>query len=359
LFALARLGKSDDEARVRRAHVAHCIDFTTRVDAEIRGERQQLWNERVLREQANLQAAFDYALAQADLAEGALMLCANLCWYFRVQGEYYQASHWLDSALEASHAPTLHRARALIANGIAYHHRSMHQRAIVLLQEGISLAVQLGDDVLAASGQGMLAFVLAGCGDFDGSEQCVESALSVARERASGWLRSVALLSRGIGCAMRGQHRDAEAWMSEAAELTSSPGDDVFQHGYVLINRALQRFQLDDVRGAAQDWLRNLDVCIGLQSRRGIAGCVEGAAYLALRQGDADCAARLLAAAARGRELTAAPLFPQWISAHAEAEASAREMLGMAFEAARQQGATTRLEDVVEQARLLLTELAA
>lgn len=359
LFALARLGKSDDEARIRRAHLAHCIDFTARVDAEVRGERQLLWVERVLREQANLQAAFDYALAQADLADGAIMLCANLCWYFRIQGEYYQACHWLDMALRVSHTQTLHRARALIAGGIAYHHRQIHARAVSLLQEGIMLAAQLGDDVLAASGQGMLAFELASCGDFDGSERCVEAALAVAKAHDSDWLRSIALLGRGIACAIRSQHREAEAWLSEAAGLVSSRGDDIFQRGYVLINRALQRFQLDDIRGAARDWSRMLDLSIGLQSRRGIAGCIEGTAYLALKQGDVDCAARLLAAAARLRKLTGAPLFPQWHAAHAEAEATAREVLGMAFKDVQQRGAAARLEDVVEQTRTLLSELAA
>jgi predicted ATPase/DNA-binding winged helix-turn-helix (wHTH) protein len=359
LFALAHLDKSDDEARVRRAHLAHCIDFTARVDAEVRGERQRLWVERVQRERANLQAAFDHALAHEELADGAITLCANLCWYFRIEAEFHQANQWLDMALRTSHTPTLDRARALIANGVTHHHGRMHNRAILLLEEGIALATQLGDDVLAASGQGVLAFELACCGDFDGSERCVAAVLSVARAHGSGWLRSVALLGRGIACAMRGQHRDAEAWLSEAAELTSSPGDDVFQHGYVLINRALQRFQLDDVRGAAQDWLYDLNLCTGLQNRRGAAGCVEGTAYLMLRQGDVDCAARLLAAAAHVRDLTGAPLFPQWLAVHVEAETRAREILGIAFEAVQKQGAAARLEDVVEQTRMLLTELAS
>ncbi|HWU76801.1 MAG TPA: winged helix-turn-helix domain-containing protein [Rhodanobacter sp.] len=357
LFALARLDKRADEPRIRRAHLTHCIDFTARVDAEIRGERQQLWIERVLREQPNLQAAFDHALTQADLADEAITLCANLCWYFRVRGEYHQASQWLDAALQITDARTLHRARALIANGIAHHHRRVHQRAVLLLQEGIGLATQLGDDVLAASGQSVLAFEFAGCGDFDGSERCVAAALSVAEKHGSGWLRSMALLSRGIACAMRGQHAAAEAWMSEAAELMSLPGADVFQHGYVLINRALQRYLIDDVRGAAEDWLRMLDMSVSLQHRRGMAGCIEGTAYLVLGQGDAHCAAKLLAVAAFIRELTGAPLFPQWHKVHAEAEARSLEVLGDAFNAVQRQGAAARLEDVVEQARTLLNEL--
>jgi predicted ATPase/DNA-binding winged helix-turn-helix (wHTH) protein len=358
LFALARLDTRADPLRVRQAHLAHCVAFTARVDAQIRSGRQRLWVERVLREKANLQAAFNHALAHDELADDAVTLCANLCWYFRTQGEYPLAIQWLDRALQASDTPNLDRARALIANGILYHHCQVHDRATMLLREGIARATQLGDDALAASGHGFLAFELAGCGDFDGSERCVQAALAIAETHGSAWLRSLALLSRGIACAMRGQHREAEAWMSEAADLTSAPGDDTFHHGYVLINRALQKCQLGDDRGAARDWLRMLDLSIGLQCRRAVAGCVEGAAYLVLGQGDADGAARLLAAAARVRELTGVPLMPQWLAPHASTEACAREKLGDAFKAIQLQGAAARFEDVVEQARARLAELA-
>ncbi|MBQ4853823.1 hypothetical protein IMW82_03905 [Rhodanobacter sp. B2A1Ga4] len=187
----------------------------------------------------------------------------------------------------------------------------------------------------------------------------MEAALAVAQAQGSGWLCSLALLGRGIACAMRGQHREAEAWMSEAAELTASPDHDVFQHGYVLINRALQRFHLGDTRGAARDWLRTLDLSVGLQHWRSVAGCIEGAAYLVLGQGDADFAARLLAAAARARDLTGAPLFPQWHAAHAQVETRARDLLGEAFKAAQQQGTATRIEKVVELTRARLAELSA
>ncbi|MBQ4853822.1 winged helix-turn-helix domain-containing protein [Rhodanobacter sp. B2A1Ga4] len=112
LFALEQLGKSGDEARVRRAHLRHCIDFTARVDAQVRGQRQQLWVGRVLREKANLQAAFEFALAHADLADEAITLCSNLCWYFRIQGDYRQANQWMDLALRQSDTQNLHRARA-------------------------------------------------------------------------------------------------------------------------------------------------------------------------------------------------------------------------------------------------------
>ncbi|MEO6967636.1 MAG: winged helix-turn-helix domain-containing protein [Rhodanobacteraceae bacterium] len=357
LFALARLVDSGDETRARRAHLAHFIDVTARADAEIRGARQSLWFGRILREFANLHAAFDYAHAQPDLADSAVTLVANLCWWFRIHGEYFESARWLDIALQASHTQTLDRARALVANGIIHYHRRSHACAKSLLREGVELATQLGDAWLAAIGQTYLAFELAVAADFAGAERCVESALTVADAQADGWLRSLALLSRGLALALRGRHTEAAAWLNEAVELVSSPEGDGFQRCYTLINRALLRFHLDDVRGAARDWLRTLDVSVDLQHRRGQAGCVESAAYLALKQGQAADAARFLAAAARVRELTSAPLFPQWQLTHAAAEDGARKILGPAFETTQAQGAAARFEDVVEEARALLTEL--
>jgi non-specific serine/threonine protein kinase len=120
----------------------------------------------------------------------------------------------------------------------------------------------------------------------------------------------------------------------------------------------LQRFCLGDLAGAARDWLFDLDVFVGLQHWRGAAGCVEGAAYLASARGEARRAACFLAAAARVRELTGAPLMPQWRKAQATAERKAREDLGTVFARAQREGAAERFEKIVAEARASLEEIA-
>jgi hypothetical protein len=69
-------------------------------------------------------------------------------------------------------------------------------------------------------------------------------------------------------------------------------------------------------------------------------------------------AARFLAAAARVRELTGAPLFAQWRKAEELANLKTRDTLGDAFEAAQREGAEARFEDVAAEARRLLAEMA-
>jgi non-specific serine/threonine protein kinase len=357
LFAQGRMAASEYEGRVRAAHLAHFVALTERIYTEIRSNRYQLWFDRVRREWANLHAAFDFALTQPNLVDDALALVGNLCWYFRGSTDYHQSVEWAEKALRASHASSRHLARASIACGVALQFSGMHERAGMRLREGIALARDQGNTWLGAAGEAILTFELAIVGDFAGAEACAESVLAVASQLDDGWLRSNALLGRGIAQSMSDRHRDAEASISEALDCLSLHGNS-FQWAYTLINRALQRFYLGDFAGAAQDWLSDLEGFTRFQNWRGAAGCVEGTAYLAVERGEPAMAARFLAAAARVRELTGAPLFVQWRKAQELARLKARDALGDVFEPAQRDGAVARFEDVAAEARTLLAEMA-
>ncbi|HEY8229924.1 MAG TPA: winged helix-turn-helix domain-containing protein [Rhodanobacteraceae bacterium] len=358
LFAQGRLAASGNEMRVRTAHLAHFVQITELIYTGIRGNRSQLWFERVRREWNNVHAAFDFALAQPGLVDDALALIGNLGWYFRGSTDYHQSVQWAEKALQASHASSPHLARALVAAGVALHFSKVHERAGPRLREGIALAKSQGDTWLAAAGEAVLTFELATYGDVAGAEACADSVLAVAGQLEDEWLRSNALLGRGIAQSIADRHRDAEASMSEALDCLSLH-ENSFQWAYTLINRALQRFYLGDLSGATRDWLADLEWFARFQNWRGVAGCVEGTAYLAIERGESAKAARFLAAAARVREWTGAPLFEQWRKAQHIAERKAREALGPEFERAQEAGASARFEDVVMEARALLREIAA
>lgn len=358
LFAQAQLARDGNDARMRRAHLAHFVAFTERVNAQLREGREGVWIDRVRREWSNLQAAFDYAMALPDLRDSALALVGNLRWYFRAGIDYLEAAHWLERALQVTHPPTPHYARVLVADGVVSHFCQRHERAAAQLRTGIELARTLGDGPLAAAAEATLGFELAVSGRFDEAEACVQSALAAATAANDAWLHSMALLARGIAHAMAGRHREAERWMEQAAEQASRLGTAHFQFFYTVINRGLQRHCIGDPHGAADDWLFALDYCARLQITRGAAGCVEGAAYLAVDDGKAALAARFLAAAARVRGLTV-PLFAQWREAQQDATRKTRDALADAFEPAQREGAMARFEDIVAQARAFLSELAA
>ncbi|MBS0432754.1 MAG: winged helix-turn-helix domain-containing protein [Proteobacteria bacterium] len=358
MFAQERLAAGNHETCARKAHLGHFVEFAERAYAEFFGARNYVWHARINREWANLHAAFEFALTHPELADNALALVGNLCWYLRGGTDYIQSAQWLERALQAGHSPTRPRARALIGLGMILHQSQAHDRAGPCLRDGISLATQLGEAGLAAGGQAILAFEFATCRDFSAAEASVQAALAIPEAQSDGWVRSLALLSRGVALALNDHHREAEASMSEAVDCLPKDGD-LFQWAYVLINRALQRFYLGDTQGAAQDWLSDLDVFfVRYQHWRGAAGCVEGAAYLEAERSEYAYAARFLAAAARVRELTGAPLMPQWRKAQQVTERKAQEALGLNFKHLQQAGASARFEDVVGEARVLLAEIA-
>lgn len=358
LFALARLAESGAGDRVRDAHLAHFVAFTEHVNAGVLGPREQLWIKRVRREWANLHAAFDHALTKPELADCCVALVGNLCWYFREGMDYVEPRRWLEQALRWTLSPTIHRARALIAAGMIGHQGGLHDRASAYLRDGVALAGEQGDVWLAAAGQSILAFELATQGEIAEAEACVRAVLAVAIDKQDAWLRSMALLSRGIAHAMNDRHREAEACLNEAFEWVSSPDSAVFQKGYTLINLALQRYYLRDPR-AARDWLLDLDIFLDLQHWRGAAGCVEGAAYLAIERGQPERTARFLGASERVRKLTGAPLMPQWHKGQRATADRARSELGQTYEALRRDGASARFEDIVGEAHALLQEMSA
>jgi non-specific serine/threonine protein kinase len=354
LFAQERLVDSKDEARVREAHLRHFVEFSAHAYV---GERQPLWFERIRLEWANLRVAFEYAMSRKELVASALELTGNLCWYYRSHTDYIETVALLERALREAPESSPARAKVLVASGLLLHHARKSEQAVARLREGSDLAQAEGDGWLAGAGQAILAFELAIQGDFPAAEAAVTEALEVADALDDDWLRSNALLSRGIGHSFKGRHDEAIRCIAEALERVASHGD-YFQREYTRINLALQRFYVGDLRGAARDWLRNLDAFGLAQNPRGVAGIVEGTAYLAAERGEFAQAARFLAAAARMRQITGGPLVPQWRQAQEVAEKKTLAATGVEFERLQQAGATARFEDVVAEARGLLVEVA-
>jgi hypothetical protein len=117
----------------------------------------------------------------------------------------------------------------------------------------------------------------------------------------------------------------------------------------------LARFALGHYPQAAQTWLASMSLSISLGNIRGMAGSIEGCAYLASRAGEWRPAARLLAAARATRERTKLPLFKFWRPHLESAMRALRSHLSPAeFEASWQEGAALRHEDATNEAVALL-----
>ncbi|WP_142104391.1 BTAD domain-containing putative transcriptional regulator [Pseudonocardia cypriaca] len=98
-YGLERMVEAGELECVRQRHAAHYLAFAERAEPELRGAHQQRWLERLDAESANLRAAVDHLVQQADGAEQALRLVQALCWYWFLRGRTGEAVRSLRAAL--------------------------------------------------------------------------------------------------------------------------------------------------------------------------------------------------------------------------------------------------------------------
>ena len=123
--------------------------------------------------------------------------------------------------------------------------------------------------------------------------------------------------------------------------------------------RALAHHLLGDSPRAARHWLSAFEYVVGLANIRGVAGSIEGRAYLAGAAGHLATSARLLAAAETIRERAGAPIFRFWLAPQAIARRRLDQALGMAeWTALRDAGRQARYEDIVAEAVGCLQSMA-
>jgi tetratricopeptide (TPR) repeat protein len=164
-------------------------------------------------------------------------------------------------------------------------------------------------------------------------------------------LRGLAGLAHGWVWLARGQPQRALAELSAAHEL----GHDPHQRHFIGMYLGLAHFALGHYPQAAQMWLVSMSLSISLGNVRGMAGSIEGCAYLASRAGEWSSAARLLAAARATRERTGLPLFKFWWPHLEVAMREVRSHLSPAeLEASWQSGVALRHEDATNEAVALL-----
>lgn len=359
LYARARLAEGADEVLARRAHFSHLHHLSARAGAVVHSPAQSQWIRWLQREADEIEQALDFAASLTDLHAPALNLVANLTWYIRAVSEYRRSQRWFEHVLDLVPDACADRARVLISTGVIAHHRRDHALSERRFRGGIDLARTLHLDHLAAAGEAVFAFELVMCGRLEEARDHLDLALAAAEQDDDPFLRSLALLSRGLLLGTLEDHAGAVRDMELAAAAVDRADGDLFQLGYTLINLALQHYLSASMPGAARCWLRTMDIMTQLAHWRGVAGCIEGSAYLAAHAGEYPAAARFLAAAAHGREQSGAPLLAQWFSSHDTTLATVRSALGAeTFARVQSDPSAQRIEEVAIEARALLQRMA-
>ena len=352
-YALLQLQRGAEEKPARAAHLDAIAQVCANSRKEMLAGRFAERIEQLVLERGNITAALETAAAVQTDHPQALSILGSLLLYAKGHGDYMNMFLWCQLVLDPSAGTrTEARARALLTFGVMQ---------VYVQPEKPWMAHALADAARAAAEHGdwwteayALGYSALGCANEARPDEAAGYAQRIraaAELHDDDLLRGLAGLAYGWIWLARGQPERALAELSAAHEL----GCDSHQRHFIGMYVGLAHFALGHYPEAAQTWLASMNLSISLGNLRGMAGSIEGCAYLAAHAGEWRSAARLLAAARGTRERTRLPLFRFWWP-HLEATMRAlRSHLTPAeLEASWQSGAALRHEDATNEAVALL-----
>jgi predicted ATPase/DNA-binding CsgD family transcriptional regulator len=359
-YGQERLEGGEEAERIRERHAGYCLALAEEAETELR--EQEAWLGRLEREHDNFRAALRWALDTEDAEEQAtgraqlgLRLAAALA-----QGRFWNAYgvgeglRWLERGLAKTTASTSPvRAKAFRQAGYLAIWRGDYQRGGALLEEGMALYKELGDD----PGVAISLFHL-GQMAVHGRDRERTKALRVEAEalrkrltdrQATGFL----LVFLGMAAQDEENHDRAVALLEESLVLNRELGD-MLGTAVCLTGLGVSALELGDSERAAVLYEEDLRLLRRLRDKTGTSYGLRGMAGVAALRGDASRAARLWGADEALRETIGLPL-SRFDRAHPDYEgllAAARSRFDdeTSWEAARADGRTMSPDDAIEYA---------
>jgi predicted ATPase/DNA-binding CsgD family transcriptional regulator/DNA-binding XRE family transcriptional regulator len=164
-YAIERLETHCETQAVQARHAGFFANLAHAAGTALRGPKQQIWLERLEREQDNLRGAMTWAKNHGQVAVG-LQIAVDICRFWSIRGYLAEGREWLTTLLALSDS------------------------------ESVQTELLSG----AESAQGHLAFAQ---GDWARAERCFETSLALRRE--SGDLAGIAASLRDLGSVAQGQ----------------------------------------------------------------------------------------------------------------------------------------------------------
>jgi len=155
-YAQERLEESGEADAVRSRHATFFLGLAEEAEPELQGPRQGAWLEQLEREHDNLRAALSWSLGSGETELG-LRLSGALSSFWAVLGYLQEGRSWLEATLakatlaNTDEASVPARAKAVVGAGEIAWEQGDHERSRTLLEEGLVLFRQLGDEVGVAS----------------------------------------------------------------------------------------------------------------------------------------------------------------------------------------------------------------
>jgi predicted ATPase len=225
-FGLERLAASGEEATMRDAHAAWCLDLAERAEPALlrRADLAHCLN-RQETEHPNLRAALGW-LAATGPGERLLRLAGALTWFWYFHSHLGEGRGWLERALTVGDREgAAVRAKALTGSGMLAHFLGDEEQAVARVEEGLGLWRELRDPRGTAWALLVLGVVEEDRGDYDRAVPLLEEALAVFQDAGADAFVAQTRFHLGIVAYGRGDHAHAAALLEAAATMSRALGD--------------------------------------------------------------------------------------------------------------------------------------
>ena len=224
-YGSEQLDQSGELAELRERHGEFFVALAERAEPELRGPNQLEWLDRLDDEQANVWAAFDWAL-EVGRPELSLRLSASLWRYWEARGSIVQARAKMASALAhpAAVDPKA-RARALFSSGRIALRQGDLAHAVTAFEAAEALFREVGDEggtALCLAGRGWIAHSV---GPTSEAVALCREAVAVARRSREEWVIGDALNNLGVALRADGDEAGSRAALEKSLALRQAIGE--------------------------------------------------------------------------------------------------------------------------------------
>jgi non-specific serine/threonine protein kinase len=324
-FALQQLDTRGESDAARSAHLNCVRRMARRAHADMLSTRMSVRIAALKLEHSNIDAALSYAQERHDESAGVEII-GSLLLYIKSHGAIVEGLVWSERVLNPMPAIRSSMcARALLLRGILEMHLMRSASATdSFLSRAWEMAAEVNDRWAMSSAASYRTMHFAERGVPRQTDALQRRAHELAQELRDDWLLGLAGLARGWWHLQRCEFSEAVTTL----EAARSRGHDLQQQHFIEMYLGLASYELQQLPAAARSWHNALCNTVLVAHSRGMAGSIEGCAYLCLDFGDAATAFRLLNAAAATRSKTQVPLFSFWLPYHEAAVGRIQAALG-------------------------------
>lgn len=233
-YAMEKLISSGKERLVRGRHMDWYVRLAEQAQAELTGEHQGKWLNRLEMEHDNFRTALLWSTqeecAAPDRAEAALRLSSALWRFWVTRGHLTEGRKWLAKALAVSRnceflAIALIRSKALTAAGNVAFEQGDDDQAVAMHSEALAIRRQIGDRKSIAASLTNLGAAARSRHDYKWAEQLYSESLQIFKELNDQQSLAAVLQNYGFMEQCRGEYERASELYRQSLDLLQGLGN--------------------------------------------------------------------------------------------------------------------------------------